>query len=84
MTNFHVHKQAISDINDFRKVLRLPHRADDVSLSLICQSIDRLVCQGLDRVQNDYTRKCLHCLDIQLLNSFQAGMTSQDPVQQLD
>ena len=50
VTNFHIYKQAIGDIDDFREVLRLPRRADDVSLSLIYQSIDRLVRQGLDRV----------------------------------
>ena len=84
MTNFHVHKQAIGDIDDFRDVLRLPRRDNDLSLSSICESVDRLVRQGLDRVQNDHTGKRLHRLDAQHLDSFQAGVVSQHPFQRLD
>ena len=51
---------------------------------MVCESVDRLVRRGLDRVQHDGTGKRLHRLDAQQLNSFQAGVVSQDPLQRLD
>ena len=84
VTGFHVHKQAIGAIDDFREVLRLPRRNDDLSLSLVCDSVDRLVRRGLDRLQNDQTGKRLHRLDAQHLDSVQIGVVSQDPLQRPD
>jgi superfamily II DNA helicase RecQ len=84
ITNFHTHKMTFGDIDDFRDVLRLPRRQNDLLLSLVCDSVDRVVRRGLDRIQNDRARTRLHRLDAQLLNSFQIGVTSQDPIQRLD
>lgn len=84
VTNFHTHTAKFGDVDDFRDVLRLPRRQEDVSLSLVCESVDRVIRRGLDRLQNDRAGTRLHRLDAQLLNSFQAGATSQHPLPRLD
>jgi superfamily II DNA helicase RecQ len=83
-TTFHIHKEVFGDVDDFRDVLRLPHRDGDLSLSLVCESVDRILRRGLDQVQDSRSGKRLHRLDAQHLNSFQAGVISQDPFQRLD
>jgi Orsellinic acid/F9775 biosynthesis cluster protein D/DEAD/DEAH box helicase/Helicase conserved C-terminal domain len=84
VTQFHLHKATFGEVDDFQGSFCIPAGADDESLSLICESVDRLIRHGLDRVQHDQTGKRLHRLDAQLLNSFQAGVTVQDPFQRLD
>ena len=83
MTGFHVHKHPIGDIDDYREVLRLPRCNNDLSLSLICETVDRFIRRDLDRLQNDQIGKRLHRLDAQHLNSFQLAVALQGPLQRL-
>lgn len=81
-TEFPTHLAGVKKDN-LASSYRVPRASEDPSLSLICQSVARLLRTGMEQLGDNSNGNRLHRLDRQELNSFQARVTRQDPLDRL-
>ena len=81
-TGFHIHLAGVQK-DDLASSYRVPRADEDRPLALICQSADRLLRAGMDQLDDRSHGTRLHRIDRQELNSFQARVTRQAPLDRL-
>jgi len=81
-TEFHAHLAGVEK-DDLPSSYQVPKAGEDQSLNLVCQSVNRVLQDGMDKLSNRSTGAQLHRIDRQQLNSFQANVTQQDPLDRL-